>query len=321
MLFSIVIPVYNCEDCVIECLESIRKQDFDDYEVICINDGSTDASLKLVHDFSERDGRFSVISQENKGVSSARNNGLSYVRGEWVLFVDSDDMIAGNMLSSLAGFCHDGRYDMISFEAEYVTEGGGIPEGPESTQLTRTERDGWDFFEHIVTRYSKISTVTVWSKAYRTSFLKDNDLSFKEGIYHEDNLFIPLACSAAGKVLELPDIFYYYRIRTGSIMHSNTAKHAFDMAVVANELGSRFMDNGRENGIIYSYILTLYRRSILYSDKNTDKDLRSRIDWKTFRGIASRRNMKNLISYYLTKVSPPAFRRLYTAAKAPSNNR
>lgn len=97
---SIIIPTYNCEKFIIECLESVRLQSYKDYEVIIVNDGSTDNSDKIICDFisDNKLNNFHLVTQSNKGVSSARNTGIAHAQGEWVSFVDSDDWIKPDFL-------------------------------------------------------------------------------------------------------------------------------------------------------------------------------------------------------------------------------
>ncbi len=96
MLFSIVVPVYKVEGYIEKCIKSIQVQTFEDYELILIDDGSTDGSGKICDDYASKDGRISVIHKENGGVVSARNAGLSVAKGKYILFVDADDWIAEN---------------------------------------------------------------------------------------------------------------------------------------------------------------------------------------------------------------------------------
>ena len=102
MKFSVVIPVYNLEQYLEQCLESIKGQDFIDYEVVCVNDGSTDHRRAILEDWSAKFPQMKVIDRENGGLSAARNTGLEVAQGEYVVFVDSDDWVEPTMLSRLA---------------------------------------------------------------------------------------------------------------------------------------------------------------------------------------------------------------------------
>ena len=114
---SIILPVYNVEKYLKQCLDSIINQTFTDFECICVNDGSTDSSLKILQQYASKDNRFKIINQENKGLSESRNIGLSVAIGDYILFIDSDDFIDNN-------FCEVLYMDTIKYKAELVF--GGI---------------------------------------------------------------------------------------------------------------------------------------------------------------------------------------------------
>lgn len=98
---SVIIPVYNQEEYVGACMDSLLDQSFEDFEVLAVNDGSTDASVSILEGYEQRDGRVQLIDQNNSGVSVARNNGLSHAKGEWVCFIDPDDYVAPDYLDTL----------------------------------------------------------------------------------------------------------------------------------------------------------------------------------------------------------------------------
>lgn len=128
MKLSIIIPVYNCEKYLSKCLESVLHQDFDDYEVIAINDGSTDGSGKIIHKFAGQYSKFVVINQKNSGVSTARNAGLDVAKGEFITFVDSDDAIYPNSLAIILEKLDVEKLDVFYPQIENYSE-EGIPMG------------------------------------------------------------------------------------------------------------------------------------------------------------------------------------------------
>ena len=113
MTFSIIIPVYNVAPYLRECLDSLLAQTFTDWEAICVDDGSTDGSGAILDKYAARDGRFRVIHQSNAGVGAARNAALDAARGEWLFFLDSDDVIVSSGLAKLAEIVEDDRYDAV----------------------------------------------------------------------------------------------------------------------------------------------------------------------------------------------------------------
>ena len=181
---SIIIPVYNASQHILQCLESVQKQSFSDYEVVLVDDGSKDDSAQIIRKFAQDNGltNYRLIQKENGGVSSARNAGIGAARGQWIAFVDSDDWIEPEYLSLMvsaigetdADFCligfraYDdvtGRFDIWS---DYPLPGGTIPE--ELYALTS--------FDYI------------WSRLYKKSILDEQGILFDERIsYCEDNAF------------------------------------------------------------------------------------------------------------------------------------
>lgn len=119
---SVIIPVYNVENYLGECLDSILNQSFKNLEVICVNDGSTDNSLKILESHAKNDSRVKIISQENNGPGYARNVGLKYAKGEYVLFVDSDDFISNDSLNDLYNNAVSNNSDLVLFDNQEFDE-------------------------------------------------------------------------------------------------------------------------------------------------------------------------------------------------------
>ena len=119
---SIIIPVYNAEQYLEDCLLSISQQTFGDFEILAVNDGSTDRSLEILKKYQEKEPRLKVFSQENKGVSAARNLGVEYAKGEYIIFLDSDDYIENNMIESLLKVAIENQSDIVlcGFYADFV---------------------------------------------------------------------------------------------------------------------------------------------------------------------------------------------------------
>ena len=124
--FSIVIPVYNVENYLAECLDSVLAQTFKDFEVICVNDGSTDKSGEILKSYAQKDDRIKIIYKENGGLSSARNEGLKYVAGELCYFLDSDDYIESNLLEYAVKIFDNYEIDYFAFGSKVFVEGNVI---------------------------------------------------------------------------------------------------------------------------------------------------------------------------------------------------
>ena len=183
-LVSVIIPVYNVKNYLIRCLESIIRQSYTNLEIICINDGSTDGSERILEEFSKKDDRIKIIHQKNKGLSAARNTGLDYVHGEYISFVDSDDYLSTDCYSlCIPLFKND--VDVIYFSANVVAELGGV----------KLKTDDYYYQVHHENKIKvspailKKENVAAWNKIYKTDIIKKNNLLFPVGLLYEDAEF------------------------------------------------------------------------------------------------------------------------------------
>lgn len=219
---SIVLPVYNVANYLRKCLDSLVNQTFKDFEVICVNDGSTDMSLSILEGYSLTDSRFKIINQENQGLSGARNTGIQHVRGDYILFVDSDDWIEETALEQLYEHVEGFNSDITMFKFKYYYEDSSeFDEGP-FTNLEVIDPSflkGNFCYMDVLDIIFKISHAAA-NKLYKTSFLKDLDAQFMYGSYYEDLEFFYKVFLKAKKVSVLPEYLYFYRIRDKSISTS-----------------------------------------------------------------------------------------------------
>lgn len=219
-IISIIIPVYNVEQFLRECLDSVVNQTLRNIEIICVNDGSTDKSLAILEEYRKKDSRITVISQENRGPSAARNRGMQHARGEYIYFIDSDDYIELDALEKASQIATKNHLDVILFGREVFYE------SEEMAQRINFKYKTISKATEIITGYEYmrmaneqgIVIMTVWCALWRHAFLRDNEITFKEGIIHEDNLFNFQAFMAAERVARIPDKFYHRRFRANSIM-------------------------------------------------------------------------------------------------------
>ena len=207
--YSIIIPVYNTEKYISKCLDSIKCQTYDNYEVIIVNDGSTDDSVKIIKEYT-KDKRFKLYSKKNGGLSSARNHGLKYVTGDYIVFLDSDDYLEKDLLLKLSEVKND--YEIIRFKVNLIDEEGNlisteknnIPEG----NVTLEQLNELDYYEG--------PPVFVYNK----DFFVKNKFKFEVGKLFEDYGLIPLCLAKAKKIYMLDYYGYNYVNRKSSI--SNT---------------------------------------------------------------------------------------------------
>jgi len=227
MLFSLVVPIYNVEKHLERCIQSLLNQDLepDEYEIILVNDGSKDNSHEIAKNFEKNSTNIKVISQENKGLSGARNTGLKKASGKYVWFIDSDDSIVNNCLTELYGFLENGNLDIAHIGyTHFFNNGTEILYHPKSHP--KGVVTGEIFF-------SEIQTVpTAWSFVHKRKNLTDNQLEFFEGIIHEDEEFLPRVMFYANRVQSLNKPLYEYFENSNSIMGTKSLKSDLNKCIV-----------------------------------------------------------------------------------------
>lgn len=208
--FSVIVPVYNVEKYIEKCIDSIEKQTFKDYEVIVVNDGTKDNSIELI-----KDRKVKIINQKNKGLSAARNTGVKHAKGEYLIFLDSDDYWEEDLLKEINNSLEDDP-DVVRFQIQEVDEENNIIK--KYSEESFTSLNGEDAFEAI-TKYHFVENA--WCYAIKKKYYLKEKFAFKEGTIHEDFGLIPLIIIKAKKVNSISYIGYNYLQRAGSIMSSN----------------------------------------------------------------------------------------------------
>ena len=215
--FSIIVPVYNVQEYLPRCLKSISEQTYDNFEVILIDDGSTDESGHICDEFVKNDTRQSVIHTVNHGQSAARNCGLSNATGDYVLYVDSDDYIELNTLEEFSKVikANNCRIDIVVGVARQISE-KNISFQKHSNLISGQVYDSKDFVNASISANEWWSPA--WLNVYRLDFLKENNLFFREGIIYEDIDLQPRLFFLAKKICYLDFCFYNYVLRSNSTM-------------------------------------------------------------------------------------------------------
>ena len=277
-IISIVVPVYNVEAYLLRCLESFQGCGVSDFEIICVNDGSTDNSREILAESEERFPKMKVIDRENGGLSAARNTGLKEAKGDYVVFVDSDDWVEPTMLSRLVDEANG--EDVVCFACRRT-------DNEKFDVLEIEQGNGWDYFNRHALEHREVPFVCVWQRCYRRQFLLDNDLWFREGILHEDNQFTPRACLKAQSIKVIPDVLYNYRIRPGSIMTTRGLRSKESLVLIANELSALFEKEGNIEKTVINQVLTqCYQMAFLNNSREDDRHLKQLVDWKLYRKVS-----------------------------------
>lgn len=221
---SVVIPVYNVENYLDDCLASIESQTLKDIEIICVDDGSTDRSSDILQKWAERDDRIIILRKKNGGLSSARNAGIIQAEGTYILFLDSDDYLSNaDALHELYEKAEKEDVDQLFFNASVVFENDEVkeknqnyieyykrknqyPKAKSGKELFSDLQENWDFKPNAC------------MQILRKEFLRTNNLFFCEGIVHEDEIFTLECCTLARRAAYLESPFLVRRIRRNSIM-------------------------------------------------------------------------------------------------------
>lgn len=215
---SIIVPVYNVEKYVSECLDSILNQTYEDIEVIVIDDGSTDNSGRICDEYQEKDSRIKVFHQENKGLSAAKNAGIENASGKYLMFIDSDDTITTDMCEKLMNAAINNDVDMVLCNVLYVNEENQtLTDVPDSyKKLNDCTMTGREFIKSLCDNYN-VAFVISCNKLYKNEILRD--FRFIEGLFEEDEAGIHHIAHKCKKIVFVSDVCYLYRQRNGSIMN------------------------------------------------------------------------------------------------------
>ena len=214
--FSIIIPVYNVETYLQQCLDSVINQSFKDFEVIIINDGSTDGSLAICEGYASKYVQIKIINQENKGASYSRNFGITKATGQYIWFIDSDDYIADSALEVISNNLKENAVDLLGFSNYHLfDETNKIKENP--VNLNTGVLKPIDFFDK-----GYVYETTPWISVIKTDFLRQHDISFDTKlVIYEDSLFMLQCLSKLNSLMYISDFLYIYRIRTDSLSSLN----------------------------------------------------------------------------------------------------
>lgn len=279
---SVIVPVYNTEKYLDECLESIENQTLKEIEIICVNDGSKDGSRKILEQHAKNDDRIIVINQENAGVASARNHGLREAHGDYVAFVDSDDVIAPWAYEKLYESAKKYRVSVVASELKKFEDGtdpdvASMKYDDSKVSFHRRRKYQNPFYDMID------NTAFMVTKLYRREFLAENNIWFKDGVTHyEDGLFNFLVFARLREVVQDENPFYLYRIdRPGSAVTEFNAKKVLKASTtVSRELIENYdlFNFNRGSEWLVSKILDL-------NYKHITKDTKDENDRKYFAKI------------------------------------
>ena len=232
---SIIVPVYNIENYIRVCVESILAQTYESFELILVDDGSKDNSGILCDEYAAIDSRVKVIHKENGGVSSARNTGLQQAKGKWIMYVDGDDWIEPDMIESLIETAKATEADLVF--GDYMKYGPYA--GNHKLPTWSTDK------KDSMSRYIAYSMTTIWGSIAKRSLYTEHSLKSPDGVsYCEDFHLIVRLCHFANKIVNVHRSFYHYRYRPTSIMSNMNRKTEADEQWVYQDTIHFFKEQG-----------------------------------------------------------------------------
>lgn len=244
-MISVIVPVYNVEKYLEECLESIKRQTYTDIEVILVNDGSIDRSKEICERYCKKDSRFKLVNQENKGLSGARNRGMLESKGEFISFVDSDDVLKEDMLEQLMKQMTSEDIDIV--ECWYTNEKQELELSTPKNVKTIFQGDSKEALVSLCK--DNIVRLNAVAKLFRRQVIVN--FPFLEGLFYEDVYGGIGILKHIRKMVKINYIGYYYRVRQGSIMNREFNIKNLDLFTICDKLEQLYQ--GDTDSLAYIY--------------------------------------------------------------------
>lgn len=301
---SIIVPVYNTEPYLAQCLDSITSQTFPDWEMIIVDDCSTDNSRQIIEKYVQKDERIKAFFHpENKGVSAARNTGLEAASGEFVAFVDSDDWLEPEMYARLLECQAETGADIIECGVKRAaTDGPGSQVAATAPAQFDLKKTGLD--KYLWRIYQRKATTEIFNKIFRLALIKKNNLRFRgsqttpeENLlfnYGEDVLFYLCLLSDAGLIAVRPEAYYNYRYRPQSLSHRRVAD-LLNRTVAIFDRYKRTAGDDLKKAPTALSLLAVMRAKYVISQALTDKEHPIRSGVEAFRQIARTGDINNYL--------------------------
>lgn len=309
--FSLIIPAYNVEKYIKKCLDSVLDQTYNNYEIIIINDGSTDNTSKILESYKSNK-KIKIINQENKGLSNARNTGVSNAKGDYILFIDSDDFIEKELLEILNKTIKD--EDLIRFQIRILDETNKIIK--EYKEETFNNLNGIEAFNKL-SKYNLVELAVCY--AYKKDTFLKNNYKFEEKTYHEDFGLIPYIIISSKKVTSINYIGYNYLQRKNSIMNNTDyekeIKKSNDVLKHYKNL-IKWSQNIEGDLTIYKSFIanSVILKSLNLKEKDYKNYIKKLKEYKVYDNLLTN-NKANKIKKILIKISPKLYYKIIRGLK------
>jgi glycosyltransferase involved in cell wall biosynthesis len=267
-LVSVIIPVYNVEKYLADCIQSVQKQTLRELEMICVEDCSTDGSAAVLTECAKTDERIKILqNQQNMGLSCVRNRGMEAARGKYLMFLDSDDLLTENALKELYDYAEQNELNGILFDMDIKLEGGAAKEKFEN--VVNQSKDDMEQRvyqrEELLPAFAENRSWKMEAVRYfwRREILIGKNLRFYPGLIHEDNLFSFYAWMEIDRIAYRKKKYYIYRKRDNSIMFSVDYRYVESLFVIWKEILDYWKEHtcsDEVNAAIKLYLNTIYQR-------------------------------------------------------------
>lgn len=249
---SMIVPVYQVEKYIGQCIESVLNQTFQDFELILIDDGSKDNSGRICDFYAAKDERIRVIHTENRGAAAARNTGLDQASGKYITFLDGDDYLAENMIARLHQVIDDSAYDMVVCDFLNL-----LPNENDNFIVHLKERtvNGREVLEHLKNEKSYGVWTVVWNKIYTREILKN--LRFPNGKYFEDEFFSNQLYLNSNQIRVISDVLCYHRVLASSTMNTQKTENYLDLLDALQERLEIYIQYDYSEDEIYKVLIFL----------------------------------------------------------------
>ena len=240
ILFSIIIPVYNVKYYLIDCVQSVLKQQFDYYEIILVDDGSTDISGQICDQLADKHDEINAVHQKNAGLSAARNTGIKYSQGEYLIFLDSDDLLYQNSLYNLALAIREQAHPNFIISRRCTVQGDKmIPCQYQFTKVIISAKNACQVYQSL--QHFSDCWLGVWIFSVKREYCVEKRLLFYNGIFHEDEEWVPRLFFNTNNIGFNNAVLYCNRVeREGSITAAPNIKREFDKLKILDLLYNEF---------------------------------------------------------------------------------
>lgn len=307
-LISIIVPVFNAEVYLVQCLDSILLQSFEHFELLLINDGSVDNSGSICNSYSTKDDRVRVFHMNNRGVSSARNIGIEEAKGEWIVFVDSDDFVVPNFLEKLTSPGYLDEYDLIGGNYYLFSNGSYSPRHRIDSSLVFDESGVENIaLNCLYSGYYRnvfgvdLHTIPIWNKMYKREIIRNQNIRFNEAmIMSEDALFNIHYLKHCNSAIFLMDSLYCYRVSSDSTINRYIPElfeeYKKNISIFQKEIVSNWRDTSALNACLSGRMIGYLRD---YASRNLlSKGL---LGYRFFSSLPNVRELQLLIASELSR--------------------